>query len=522
MPDPGAASAGALPPLFTDSRRLLGPSLWLDAPGVVLDVPLPLGRADALLDGWDTRVRRMAARLGWSGVELRRRAHARGCTLAFTAPADALLAATSLNEWALQAAAAALHIVYDLGSLEEDAPPVDEQEALIELTRRAALESAQVAARGPAADDGPLPPPAIPVVLVTGSNGKTTTVRLIAAILRAAGHRVGYSCTDGVFIGDECVVAGDYSGPEGARRVLRDPTVTAAVLETARGGLLRRGLIVRRADAAVITNVAADHFGDYGVDSLADLAAVKGVIAQALPPDGALILNGDDPSLRAIAPALRGAVRWFTASPPADLLPPIDQIPVTLGGSARHNVANAAAAALAAAALGVPRAVIHTALRAFGQANADNAGRLERFVVRGARVWLDYAHNPHGLEALLDTARAQLAGGRLGLLLGQAGDRDDDAIRALARTAWAAAPARIVLNDLGDYLRGRVPGEVPAILQAELRLAGATSEQISLAASEAEGARQLLAWAAPGDLVVLPVHALAARATVRQIVARGG
>ena len=301
----------------------------------MLDVPAPLGFATALLDGWETRVRRMSARLGWSGVELKRRAHRSGCTLAFTAPTDALLAATSVNEWALQATAAALGIVYDPGSLEEDAPPVDEREALIELTRRAALESAQVASRGPDAGDAPLAPPTIPVVLVTGSNGKTTTVRLLAAMLRAAGHTVGYSCTDGVFIGDACVLSGDYSGPEGARRVLRDPSVTAAVLETARGGLLRRGLIVPRADVAIITNVAADHFGDYGVDSLADIAAVKGVIAGVLGKDGALILNGEDASLRAVAPSLRGAVRWFSRAPEAGLLPPVEEIPITLGGSAQ-------------------------------------------------------------------------------------------------------------------------------------------------------------------------------------------
>jgi UDP-N-acetylmuramyl tripeptide synthase len=511
----GAALTGALPPLFTDSRRLLGPSLWLDAPGAVLDVPAPLGRADALLEGWEIRVRRMATRLGWSRVEPRRRNHASGCTLAFAAPADVLLTATSLNEWALQATASALGVAYDPASLEEDALPVDEQEALIELTRRAALESALVASRSPSADDSPLAPPAFPVALVTGSNGKTTTVRLLAAILRAAGHTVGYSCTDGVFIGDECVLAGDYSGPEGARRVLRDPSVTAAVLETARGGLLRRGLIVPRADAVVITNVAADHFGDYGVDSLADLAAVKGVISRALSPQGALVLNGDDATLRALAPTLRGTVRWFNRDPQDGLLPPLADIPLTLGGSARHNVANAAAAALAAEGLGVPRSTIHAALRAFGSSNTDNAGRLEQFDVRGARVWLDYAHNPHGLAALLETARAHVGSGRLGLLLGQAGDRDDDSIRALARTAWAATPSRLVLNDLGAYLRGRVPGEVPAILQAELRLAGAPAECIALARDEKDGARLLLTWASPGDLLVLPVHALAARDQVR-------
>lgn len=488
----------------------------------MLDIPLPLARAELLLDGWESRVRRLAARLGWSGVETRRRTHREGCTLALRAPTDVLLTATSLNEWALHAAAEALGVTFDLAGLEEDAPPVDEQEAFVELTRRAALESAAVAARGPSADDAPLAPPSIPVVLVTGSNGKTTTVRLLAAILRAAGHTVGYSCTDGVFIGGEQVLSGDYSGPEGARRILRDPRVTAAVLETARGGLLRRGLIVPRADVAVITNVAADHFGDYGVDTIEDLAAVKGVIARAVGADGTLVLNARDDALQALARNVSARVQWFDGTPTPGLLPPVAEIPLTLGGAAEYNVANASAAALAAAALGVERSTIHTALRAFGRDNADNAGRLERFEVRGAQVWLDYAHNPHGLSALLRTAAARRGTGRLGLLLGQAGDRDDEALRALARSAWEARPARIVLIDVADYLRGRVPGEIPAILQAELRLLGARSEQLALAADESAGAKALLAWAQPRDLLVLPVHALSARAAVRKIIqARG-
>ena len=163
---------------------------------------------------------------------------------------------------------------------------------------------------------GSLPSPAeiswndlsdIPTVLVTGSNGKTTTVRLVAACARAHGWRPGYNCTDGVFIGDETLAAGDYSGPAGARLVMRDRRTEAAILEVARGGILRRGLAVSRADAAVVTNISSDHFGEYGIDDLAGLADVKLSVAAVLAAHGRLVLNADDVLLRMKARRTRAA-----------------------------------------------------------------------------------------------------------------------------------------------------------------------------------------------------------------------
>ena len=327
----------------------------------------------------------------------------------------------------------------------------------------------------------------IAVALVTGSNGKTTTTRLVAAMLANAGHCVGFCCSDGVFIAGAQVESGDWSGPSGAKRVLRDPRVTAAVLETARGGMLRRGLVVPQADAAIVTNIAEDHFGGYGIHSLADLAAAKLLVARALSGTGTLVLNGDDATLRAAhstvsapahstvsapahspthAPAPLGAhsgprVEWFSAAAPPDSVPSAAEMPIAFGGAAAYNVMNAIGAAHLARALGVSAEVVTQTLREFGTDNADNPGRLERHNVRGVRVWIDYAHNPHGLAALLDLCNAEAHGGRIGLLLGQAGDRDDEAIRALARTAWVPRPRlpdRIALKDVDGYLRGRASG----------------------------------------------------------------
>lgn len=508
--------------LCTDLRRLLGPSLWLDAPGVVLEVPLPHGHAHALLHGWSGRVAWMCAALGWRETALCQRRHASGTTLAFTAPPAALMSATSLHEWALHATAVELGVPFDPTALDEEALPLDQVEALAMLHERIAAE-----ATAPPGDAAPIADRAIPIALVTGSNGKTTTTRLLAAMLRAQGHVVGMTSTEGVLIGTSYVERGDWSGPGGARRVLEDPTVTAAVLETARGGLLRRGLVVPRANVAVVTNIAEDHFGDYGIHSVADLAELKTTVAHALHADGTLVLNGDDPLLdperstarlgaaaRALPPERR--VTFSLEAPWPDWLPPITEIPITLGGTARYNAANVLAAATAARLLGVTDSRIAQTVRTFGTDPGDNAGRLMRFELGGLTVLVDYAHNPHGLGALLDTARA-MASGRILLLLGQAGDRDDAALRALARTAWSAAPALVVLRDLDGYLRGRSAGAVPAILQEELIRVGARPDQLSIVLDETDAVRTLLSRALPGDLVILPVHALTGRERVLQL-----
>jgi cyanophycin synthetase len=529
-----------LPPLFTDSRRLFGPTPWLDGPGAVLDVPAPHGHDPALVQGWRARVEAMRDALGWSetapGAPATHR-HRKGTILGFPAPPEQLLAATSLAEWGVRAAAEEQGVAFDPASLEPDALPPDEAAALAELRTRAEAEALQ-----------PLDaflfetPPHLPVALVTGSNGKTTTTRLLAAMLRDHGHTVGFTSTDGVQVGEVRVERGDWSGPLGAARVLGDPSVTAAVLETARGGLLRRGLAVRRADVAVITNVSEDHFGEYGVDTLDDLALVKGLVARALGPGGVLVLNGDDPRLSpagpedtGIPPCIRlgeaGAeagpearveVRRFSlARPWPAWLPPPEEIPLTAGGRAGYNAANALAAALAARAMGVSEGGIARTLRRFGTRPEDNPGRLVREEVGGVTVIFDYAHNPAGLGALLEVARdeARGSGGRLLLLLGQAGDREDDAIRELARTAWGARPDRVILREVAGYTRGRAPGEVPGILARELERLGARPDQLHTRLDEHEAVGDALTWARPGDLLVLPIHGLASREHVLALVA---
>jgi UDP-N-acetylmuramyl tripeptide synthase len=590
----------ALP--FEDSRRLQGANLFFATTGAVLEF-VGAGADASLLAGWRARASRAAAALGWPVPPLVARPHAAGTALALGAPCDQLFLATEVNEWALCAtllerdpvggagleaalAAAAAAAAADGTAPALAEPPVLEEAAALGRFRRLAAREANPRLRALvagadaralpyAADEllltlgsgargadfplGSLPAPeavdwdalgAVPTALVTGSNGKTTSVRLLAACARAHGWRAAHNCTDGVFLGDEALARGDYSGPAGARLVVRDRRTEAAILETARGGILRRGIAVSRADVALVTNVSADHFGEYGIDDLGALADAKLTVAAALGPGGLLVLNAADPELRAAAAGLerrfgrRVRTGWFAAGDDAGLLArdraggaptcgveggrlarrygeathdlgAVADMPLTLGGVAGYNVANLAGAALAAAALGIAPATIAAVFARFGARIADNPGRMMRFTVGGVTVLVDYAHNPDGLRGFLRVAdHLRHGAGRLGVLLGHAGNRQDADIRALAQAAAAFRPEFVVVKENEAHLRGRAPGEIPHIIHHELRRLGIAESALATAPSELEGARAALAWARAGDVLALPVHSATARAAV--------
>ena len=552
---------------FEDSRRLTGFNLHFADVGAALET-VGVDIDDALLDAWRTRVRRMRGALGWADAALVARVHAHGASLAFAAPLDQLLSATEVNEWALLGAACRLRHE-GMFHAPGHAPAWDEESALHTLRAfaRAERNPALVALVDAAQSRGltvlfddetvsvgvgcgshswplaALPTPVqidwsalhdAPIALVTGSNGKTTTTRLLAAFAHAHGWRAAYTCTDGVFTGATALAAGDYSGPAGARVALRAPAIDAVILETARGGLLRRGLAVQHARVALVTNISDDHFGEYGVHDLDDLAAVKLSVAHALGEDGVLVLNADDPCLVKHADRLHARLAWFALDADAPLLRThrtrggatcgmrderlhlecagadhdlgrVDAMPLSFGGAARYNIANLAAAALAASALGIAATTLRDVLAGFGAAREDNPGRLQHWMIGGVSVFVDYAHNPDGLRGLLDVA-TRARSGRLGLLLGQAGNREDADIRELAAVAAAFEPELVVLKDIGDMLRGRVGGEVPAILRDELLQRGVEAARIAIELDEWRAVLSLVAWARSGDTLVLPTH----------------
>jgi UDP-N-acetylmuramyl tripeptide synthase len=565
----------ALP--FDDSRRLTGANLYFAEAGAVLET-LGVALDDVVLDRWRALLVTACSELGWPAPLVLIRAHPGGAALAFSAPIDQLFSATEVNEWSwlatlasLRGTDACLHApghpaAWDAGSAlrtlrafaaEERSPPI---RALVQAAESRGLavlvdEELLSIGEGHGAHSWPLaalPEVAavpwqalydIPVVLVTGSNGKTTTVRLIAAMARAHGWHTGHSSTDGVIVDGVAIGGGDFSGPAGARLVLRHPEVEAAVLETARGGLLRRGLAVQHANVAVVTNVSDDHFGEYGIHDLAGLAEVKLTVARALGADGLLVVNADDPVLVRQAAALSVPLGWFALDDNHPLLQArrgqggstcgqregrlhlchqgvdhdlgaVAQMPLSFAGSASYNIANMAAAALAAAALGVSAATITGVLAHFGSAHADNPGRLQHWRFGALQVFVDYAHNPEGLRGLLGVATTSIGDGRLGLVLGQAGNREDADIRELATVAAGFHPQRVVLKDIDGFMRGRATGEVAGILRDALLQQAVPAEAIVECLNELDAVRGLLAWARDGDVLVLPTHGAQARTEV--------
>ncbi len=341
----------------------------------------------------------------------------------------------------------------------------------------------------------------IPVIAVTGTNGKTTTVRMIAQVLRQAGLRAGMACTDGVYVGGELVYDADASGPRSAEMLLDDPTVEAAVLETARGGIVRRGLGYDRADVAVVTNISADHLGADGIDDLDELIHVKALVAEEIRAGGSVVLNADDPAavqladraaVRAHSPVIRlfsvmqgnPAVERHRASgglcyevidgqltesegESRRSLLAVAELPGSFGGRARHVVANALAAAAACRAAGVTAKDIRRGLATFTPMGS-NPGRGNVFRVGSGPVIVDYGHNAAAL-ATAGRFVAEVWDSEPVAAVTLPGDRRDDLV-AQAAEAIAAWFGTVVLYEDSDK-RGRATGEMLSLVSAALRRA---------------------------------------------------
>ncbi len=539
---------------YIDARRLTGPSLLWNKAGTILDVRCSIEEADKLIPFWESKIRQMLDVVDWKNESTCSARLSEGVSLAFSAPIDALYAASEINEWAWACC--------DSEFNGADAPDFD---AAVERFRNEIAEEAnpelmklEAAAKKHGQtflwdDDeasvglgtgsmtwpvGELPDPDevdwealhdIPYGLITGTNGKTTTVRLATHIARSSGKSVGLSSTDLIAVNDRIIDRGDWSGPGGARNVLRQKDVGIAILETARGGLLRRGLGVNKADAALITNVAEDHLGDFGSQNLAELLDVKWIVSRAVETSGSLILNADDDLLVGKSADFQGTIVWFSLNADNPIVEEhIDNgglafvldrdellrvegdrresicmssdIPIALGGAAIHNVANSLAAAAFCHCLGISLADIRDGLMSMSQ--EENPGRCNVFSISDFKVLVDFAHNPHAMEALFDMARALPAKRRL-LAFSQAGDRTDASIRQLAESAWTIGLNEVVVSELEAYARGREQGEVFGIIHDALIKCGAREDQIRHHMEETESLDAALDWAQSGDLIIM-------------------
>jgi len=539
-----------------ENRRLTGPNLFWDLPGAVLDIAICDIPTDLVISAWAEEVSRLMDAMGWDAEGITSREFDGGASLVINAPIDVLYTACELNEVALSRTVAWLS-GEDLADLDTS---INRLVAQLQEESNPALLALQKAAHdqhvpflwdddevsvgfGKTAIIWPtdqLPAPqsidwqridTIPLGIVTGTNGKSTTVRLAAAILAAAGLRAGITSTDYIRVGDEILDRGDYSGPGGARTLLRHPQSEAVVLEVARGGLLRRGIGVERADGALITNIAADHLGEWGINTVTEMADAKFIVRRALRDDAPLILNADDPESVRLAASLSSHIVWFGLNADSGVLQThlqnngdaaylsdgwlklaengetrdiveVRDIPITFAGAARYNISNALGAMALCHALGADDAALSAGLRAFSGNADENPGRGNLFEKGSIRIFLDFAHNEHGVRAVSETVRAFKAE-RYIALMGQAGDRLDKDIEDLVRAVCELRPDRLLSCELPGYERGRESMVVAALIRDIAIREGIPEQAVSVFASPLEGVKDALENAREGDCLVL-------------------
>lgn len=369
----------------------------------------------------------------------------------------------------------------------------------------------------------------IPIVAITGTNGKTTTTRMVAKMLTDQHLKVGMASSDGLYINKKLWMKGDMTGPESARTILGHPDVQVAVLETARGGILRAGLAYEYADVAVITNVSKDHLGQYGIETIEDVAHVKSLVAEVVKPHSYVILNADDPHVVHMAKRTKGRVILFSNEKDnihvrkhlgkggtavfvrrgvillcqgsnSMRVCSVKKIPVTWYGIAKHNILNSLASVAAGWALGLSVEAIRNSLEGFSSDAKDNRGRLNLYELDGVNVCVDYGHNSAGIYEISKTLKLFNTGSLVGCVT-VPGDRPDDTVREVARVAAKGFHRLIIRED--DNLRGRKPGEIAKLIYDEAVLCGMSPTKIRVVLSEIEAFRKGLDSCVPGDTFVM-------------------
>lgn len=557
--------------VLDDSRRITGPGMLWDKRGALVDILVDGFDKAEIVSAWLSEIKRVLSALDWTESETASRIFENGVTLAISAPVDLLYSAVFAVETSWHLAASKL-LAQPANNFDElianlkEVIALEQNPALIELQKAADSRGIDILSDDDFVSLGhgggsalwsinEIPDAAdipwdrlhnLPVALVTGTNGKSTSVRLATAIGEAAGLVSGSTSTDFVKLGDEILDYGDYSGPGGARMLLRDQRLEIAFLECARGGILRRGLPLFQARAALVTNIAADHLGQYGVNTIEALAEAKFAVARAVARDGVLVLNADDPLVVANGNKFGTTKCWFALSPRnenivrarvagapccwldenviqyfdgADIALNLDvgQIPVAMGGAAKFNIQNAMGAIGLAKAMNLDNMAIINGLTRFSASPDDNPGRCNEFNVNGARIFVDFAHNPHAIAAMSGLLE-NLPARRKFLLISHAGDRSDEEIKDLTRGALGFAPDTVVIAELEDYLRGRELGEVPALIERECLAENPAQTSIVHVASPSVGVQHILEQAGPDDIAL--VLALSDRDKVFELIKR--
>lgn len=542
-----------------EARRLTGPNLIWDHPGAILDVFIEGIDKHKVVNIWQKWVEKLLTEFSWQ-QQTTYRLHSEGANLALSAPMDALYCACDIAELAWYCGVA---------ELKNETEPNWQQrlsELHVELAEElnpaliAFMQAAHKHGVSCITDDDDvslgmgksshtwpvreLPKlkdiqwqhyKDIPSAFITGTNGKSTSVRLASHIAKAAGFVAGVTSTDFIRVGDNIIDTGDYSGPGGARMLLRDSRTELAFLEVARGGILRRGLPIDSVAAALITNVASDHLGQYGINTVEELAETKFVVAKGLDAKGTLVLNADNDLVIEQGLKIDNKICWYSTEESNALIQShlkiggaavfmrnnhivyamgnveeniasLEQVPMTLNGAAQHNVQNALGVVGLSKALNLSTEAIRAGLKDFGSNAEDNPGRGNIYDVNGIKVLVDFAHNEHSMRAVVKTIN-QLPAKRKIAMFSHAGDRSDDEIRNLTDAVTDLDASLYVVTELEHYLRGREIGDVSQIVGKYLLQQAIPSEKIHYAADPLEGAKIAMDFAQPGDVVLLFVLA---------------
>lgn len=544
-----------------ESRRLTGPNLLWEHPGALLDVFVEDIDKNRVAECWQDWVYKLLPEVNWQNEETTFRLHTNGISLALSAPMDSLYTACELAEYAWQLCVAEL---LEADGQETEQPDIDviveqltvalDNEVNVRLME--IIEFAEQNGVTCITDDdflslgmgqtvdiwqvSELPEPEeinwrtyqdVPIALITGTNGKSTSVRLASQIAKSAGLSAGVTSTDFIKVGDHIIDEGDYSGPGGARMLVRDKRTEIAFLEVARGGILRRGLPVSKVKAALVTNVASDHLGQYGIDTVEELAEAKFVVSKALDENGMLVLNADNQLVVEQSQYISVPICWFSESENNFLvqenlekgLPAvfchrdnivyfdghtiepvcvINDIPMTFGGQARHNVQNAMGVVGLCFALDFSREDIISGLMAFGSSPQDNPGRGNLYKVNAANFIVDFAHNEHSMRAVIDMASHMPAPQKI-VMFGHAGDRTNEEMQELTNAVANLNADLYITSEVGKYLRGREPQEVTNLSKQFLQEQGVDSSKILFADSPISGAKLALEKAQPDAVVLL-------------------